>query len=196
MSENPGQIAGHRFGGVRPACYCFCLTWLLLGSASLSADPEILIDTGSASLSVMEDGKQLLRLEQVAIGRFGATDTKQRGDGKTPIGKYRIGWIKKDSQFHRFIGIDYPAPADAKRGLSQGIIDKQTHDRIMTAHRKHKVPPQNTKMGGFLGIHALGQADLAVHRSYNWTRGCIATTNEQMDELLPWIEKGMRVEIR
>ena len=169
---------------------------MLFVSANLQADPEILIDTSNSRLSVLEDGKLLLQLDEVAIGRFGATTAKQRGDGKTPIGKYRIRWIKKDSQFHRFIGIDYPAPVDAQRGLSQGLIDKQSHDRIMSAHREHEVPPQNTKLGGFLGIHALGQADLAVHRSYNWTRGCVATTNEQMDELLPWIKMGMRVEIR
>lgn len=196
MKASPPQIAGHQFQGVRSACFGLFLIWLLLGSANLRADPEILIDTGNASLSVLEDGKLLLQLDQIAIGRFGTTAAKQRGDGKTPIGKYKIRWIKRDSQFHQFIGINYPAPEDAKRGLSQGIIDKQTHDRIMTAHQQHQVPPQNTKLGGFLGIHGLGQADLAVHRRYNWTRGCIATTNEQMDELLSWIEMGMMVEIR
>ena len=165
-------------------------------SASLQADPEILIDTGKARLSVVENGKPLLQIEGISIGRFGATAAKQRGDGMTPIGKYQISWIKQDSQFRRFIGINYPTPADAKRGMDQGIIDQQTHDRIITAHEQQQTPPQNTRLGGFLGIHGLGQADLNVHKRYNWTRGCIATTNDQLDQLLPWIKKGMWVEIR
>ncbi len=169
---------------------------MLFISANLQADPEMLIDTSSARLSVLENGKLLLQLDQVAIGRFGATAAKRLGDGKTPIGKYQIGWFKRDSQFHQFIGINYPAPADAKRGLSSGIIDQKAYQSIMTSHRQHEVPPQNTKLGGFLGIHGLGQADLTVHKRYNWTRGCIAITNEQLDELLPWIKKGMWVEIR
>ena len=156
----------------------------------------MLIDTGNDRLSVLEDGKLLLQLDQVAIGRFGTTAAKRLGDGKTPIGKYQVGWFKRDSQFHQFIGINYPSPADAKRGLSSGIIDQKAYQSIMTAHRQHEVPPQNTKLGGFLGIHGLGQADLTVHKRYNWTRGCIAITNEQLDELLPWIKKGMLVEIR
>lgn len=169
---------------------------MLFISANLQADPEILIDTSNARLSVLENGKLLLQLDEVAIGRFGATAAKRLGDGMTPIGKYQVGWIKRNSRFHQFIGINYPAPADAKRGLSQGIIDQQTYNRIMTSHRQHQVPPQNTKLGGFLGIHGLGQADLTVHKDYNWTKGCIATTDEQLDELLNWIKEGTWVEIR
>ena len=196
MKTSPCDIAGQGYRAIHPGFFRLFLILLLLGPVNLRAAPKIVIDTGNASLSVLQDGKLLLQLEQIAIGRFGATAAKQRGDGRTPVGKYKIGWIKRDSAFRQFIGINYPAPADAKRGLKQNLIDKQTHDQIMAAHRQDQVPPQNTKLGGFLGIHALGQADLAVHRRYNWTRGCVATTNEQMDELLPWIEIGMPVEIR
>jgi len=138
----------------------------------------------------------LLQLEQIAIGRYGASNNKRLGDGMTPIGRYQIGWVKQNSRFRQFIGINYPAAEDAQRGLSAGIIDQQSYDRIMTAHRQHETPPQDTKLGGFLGIHGLGLADPSVHKSYNWTRGCIATTNEQLDRLLPWIKKGRWVEIR
>ncbi len=137
-----------------------------------------------------------LQLEQIAIGRFGAGRDKHLGDGMTPVGRYQIGWIKHNSRFNQFIGINYPGPADARRGLDQGIIEQQTYNRIMSAHSQHRVPPQDTGLGGFLGIHGLGQANPVVHKRYNWTRGCIATTNEQLDKLLPWVEKGGWVEIR
>ncbi len=178
------------------AIHRLLLTCLLCISTNLWAAPEMLIDTNSASLSVLERGKVLLQLDQVAIGRFGASTDKHLGDGKTPMGKYQVGWIKQSSKFKKFIGINYPAPADAQRGLQQKLINQKEFKRIMRAHNQHQVPPQNTRLGGFIGIHGLGQADPEVHKRYNWTRGCVAITNEQLDQLLPWIDKGMLVEIR
>lgn len=196
MKNFLAQTAWGRHQTIHGGYYSLFLIWLLLSPAILLAAPEIIIDTGKARLTVVDNGKPLLQLEQIAIGRFGATPEKQKGDGMTPTGRYQIGWMKQNSQFQHFIGLNYPAPVDAQRGLSQGIIDQQTYDRIMTAHREHQVPPQDTKLGGFLGIHGLGEADISVHKRYNWTRGCIATTNDQLDQLLSWIKKGMWVEIR
>ena len=53
-----------------------------------------------------------------------------------------------------------------------------------------------TALGGQLGIHGLGVGDAEIHRAYNWTRGCVALEDWQIDELRPWLRVGMPVEIR
>jgi hypothetical protein len=61
---------------------------------------------------------------------------------------------------------------------------------------KGRLPPQNTALGGRIGLHGLGRGDPKVHQQFNWTNGCIALTNEQIDQLLTWVGKGTRVSIR
>ena len=77
-----------------------------------------------------------------------------------------------------------------------GEISRQQLQAIVSAHRRGKAPPQNTRLGGQIGIHGLGEADLDLHRMTNWTRGCVALTDRQVDSLLGWIRVGMTVEIR
>ena len=95
-----------------------------------------------------------------------------------------------------FIGINYPSPADAERGLREGVIDEKTFQRIIAAHREGKIPPQNTALGGNIGIHGLGDANPNVHRLVNWTNGCIALDNAQIEELAQLVSPGMLLEIK
>jgi hypothetical protein len=76
---------------------------------------------------------------------------------------------------------------NAHDALMQGLIDLKDYQRILVAHQQGKTPPQNTPLGGQLGIHGLGRADERIHRMTNWTKGCIALTNEQIDRLSRWI---------
>ena len=69
-------------------------------------------------------------------------------------------------------------------------------DAIKKAHVEGQVPPQNTKLGGYVGIHGLGRGDPGIHHDLNWTRGCIAVTNAQMNQLMGLVGKGAIVRIR
>jgi hypothetical protein len=80
--------------------------------------------------------------------------------------------------------------------LKKGNIDVDTYDSIIKAHNNGQIPPQNTDLGGQIGIHGLGSANLSFHRSMNWTRGCIALTNDQIDQLSQWVEKGTLVTVK
>jgi lipoprotein-anchoring transpeptidase ErfK/SrfK len=80
--------------------------------------------------------------------------------------------------------------------LHQGTINLATYNSIITAHRYHQVPPQNTPLGGRIGIHGLGRADAKIHKTMNWTHGCIALTNGQIDHLSQWVDTGTRVKIK
>ena len=156
----------------------------------------ILIDTEQQTLSVMQGDAPTMRLFDIAIGRYGTTADKRQGDNMTPLGRFRINGIRPSDAFHRFVALDYPGIERAESALQSGLIDAATRDRIVSAHRNHRAPPQSTKLGGHIGIHGLGDADPAVHASMNWTRGCVALTNTQIDALVPWLRVGMTVEIR
>ena len=169
---------------------------LLLVSFQVAAENHILIDTRKSTLTVLDDSKPLLVVNNIAIGRFGASAEKIRGDGMTPLGTYRISSIKQSKRFHFFIGLDYPSVADADRGLKKGILTPAQAESIRSAHSRGDMPPQNTSLGGHIGLHGIGIGDPEVHARYNWTRGCIAVTDDQLDRLLPLIRIGTRVEIK
>jgi len=80
--------------------------------------------------------------------------------------------------------------------LRKGVIDGPTYKRIVTAHHFNQIPPQNTPLGGQIGIHGLGNADSRIHQTFDWTHGCIALTNTQIDHLSQMVETGTVVKIR
>ncbi len=67
---------------------------------------------------------------------------------------------------------------------------------ILRAFQEQAIPPQETPLGGYIGIHGIGRGDPAIHQKFNWTQGCIALTNRQIDDLSKWVHVGMRVVIR
>ena len=175
---------------------------LLLGNALFLVpawaddDVWILIDTKKLQLEVKQGNKTIAVMENVAIGRSGAGFKQRVGDDVTPIGTYKIGWINNKSPFYRFYGFDYPSVENADEALLSGLLSKKAHTAIIDAHEKDEIPPQNTAIGGRIGIHGLGNADEFIHKMMNWTHGCIALTNEQVDKLEQWIRKGMLVKVK
>ncbi|MGR9085865.1 MAG: L,D-transpeptidase family protein [Gammaproteobacteria bacterium] len=156
----------------------------------------LLVDTTALKIEVKRGDKTLDTIDDIAIGRGGAGFKSRRGDDVTPFGEYRIGWVGERSSFRKFFGLTYPSPEDAEIAFKKGLIDQATFDRIIRAHRYHQVPPQNTPLGGQIGIHGLGRADMKIHKSMNWTHGCIAMTNSQIDHLSHWLETGTLVKIK
>jgi hypothetical protein len=98
--------------------------------------------------------------------------------------------------FKKFLGLTYPSADDARQALAKGVIDKPTHDRIVEAHERNEIPPQNTPLGGQIGIHGLGSGDIRVHKLFDWTHGCIALTNSQIDHLSQLVDTGTLVKIK
>ena len=161
-----------------------------------SAESWILVDTQEQTLSVFRGERVLQRFEQVSIGRGGSSASRVRGDGTTPLGTFRIDRIHPSSRFLLFFGIDFPRPEHAQRAFEAGQIDVVDYERILAAFEEDRSPPQDTPLGGQLGIHGLGAGDESVHDTLNWTQGCIALRNEQIRRLSRWVRLGMRVEVR
>lgn len=157
---------------------------------------RIIIDTKALTLKVMQSNKERLSFSNIAIGRYGTTTDKRNGDHKTPLGHFAIAWITERTSFHRFFGLLYPGKAYAERAFQTGQLDQKSWNRIRQAYASGRLPPQNTDLGGSLGIHGVGKGDKKIHEQFNWTNGCIALTNDQIDSLTGWIKIGTPVEIR
>ena len=159
-------------------------------------DVWLLVDTKALTIEVKKGQHTLETLNDIAIGQGGAGFKNHRGDNVTPFGSYKIGWVGEQSAFRKFFGLTYPSVEDAQKALEQGVINEAAYNSIIIAHWYHQVPPQNTALGGRIGIHGLGRADEKIHKSMNWTHGCIALTNGQIDRLSQWLDKGTVVKIK
>jgi murein L,D-transpeptidase YafK len=171
------------------------LIWLLLTSTAWAQPTWLLVDTQNQELRVIQGQRIIARFEGISLGRGGVDQLHRRGDQKTPLGIYHVTWINNHSRFYRFIGLDYPTLMHAKLAYMGNLIDVQTFDDIDLAVRRGRLPPQNTPLGGNLGIHGIGSGDSQIHSAYNWTEGCIALTNTQMDKLLQFVNLGTKVVI-
>ena len=171
----------------------FCLFISNLSSAHNHV--WIMVDTKTSTLSVMKGMILEAVFNDIAIGRFGASKARMMGDNRTPLGSFKIDRIKEPSRYYRFFGLDFPNREAADLALAENRITKETWQSIIYAIETGRTPPQNTPLGGHLGIHGLGRADQQVHGLYNWTNGCIALTNAQIDQLSKWLKPGVTVEI-
>jgi len=179
----------------------YVLLWGLLvliacATQAQAGNTRLVIDTEAETLAVMRGNTVIKTFQDIAIGRYGKTYFKRQGDNKTPLGKYRVGWINKKSRYYIFLGLTYPDQSTADRALQDGRINAAQWRDIRRDLKAGKTPSQDTPLGGYIGIHGLGQGDMTVHQQYNWTNGCVALTNAQIDQLLQWARIGTPVEIR
>ncbi len=159
--------------------------------------PWILVDTEALTLTVFSaDNQVLAHFEDISIGSGGAAKIRRRGDEKTPLGIFHIAWIDRQSRYGTFYGFDYPSERVARSAYAEGIISRAELDAILEAVRQRRLPPQNTPLGGRLGIHGLGRGDPEIHKAVNWTDGCVALTNAQIRQLSRWMHIGTEVVIR
>lgn len=176
-------------------CLFLCCS-IFAVAATADDDIWLLVDTKARKIEVKKGEHTLETINKIAIGRAGAGSKLHRGDNITPYGDYRIGWVGEKSNFRRFFGLTYPSVDDARKALAKGVIGQYDFDRIVSAHEYNQIPPQNTPLGGQIGIHGLGRADVRVHETFDWTHGCIALTNSQIDHLSQLVDTGTVVKIK
>lgn len=175
------------------------LTLALLAAGRAGAESGgvwVLIDTVAQRLDVYRDQTPLVRFRNISLGSGGTALVRRAGDQTTPLGEFHITRINRDSRFHIFLGLNYPTERHIERALDAGLIDEARYVDLLGATFRQGVAPQDSELGGNIGIHGLGQGDPDVHQRYNWTQGCVALTNEQMEQLTKFIDIGTRVLIR
>jgi murein L,D-transpeptidase YafK len=142
--------------------------------APVKAD-SILILKKDHVMELLAGGK-VIRTYKVALGRGGLAAKEREGDGRTPEGRYFIDSKNAVSRYHKALHVSYPDAEDRRRASKMGVSP-----------------------GGAIMIHGLpnGMGWLgASHRVYDWTLGCIAVTDAEIDEIWNLVPVGTPVEIR
>jgi murein L,D-transpeptidase YafK len=117
---------------------------------------------------------ELLKSYSISLGPQPAGHKQQEGDGRTPEGKYRISAKNDKSKYHRSLAISYPNEKDKAGAKARGASP-----------------------GGSIMIHGLKYGFLGkLHRWTDWTQGCIAVTDKEIDEIYEHIDTGTEVEIK
>ncbi len=136
---------------------------------------RIVVEKSARSLSIFVNDKKL-KSYRVALGRNPVGPKEQEGDMKTPEGIYTIDWRNPESDYHLSLHVSYPSDEDNARAAERGVnagFDIMIHGI--------------TNGGGWIG---------AFHRLHDWTAGCIALTDEEIEELYRVTPDGTPIEIR
>ena len=149
---------------------------------------RIVVSKSARTLFVYDAAGNELARHPVILGADPLGTKGREGDRKTPEGEYRVCFKNPQSRFHLSLGLDYPNVEDARRGLADGAIGPEDYATIAEAQRLGKIPPWKTPLGGEIFIHG----EMGIREA---TAGCIAVTNEVMDDLYPRVALGTRVKI-
>ena len=141
---------------------------------ALRAD-HILVEKSAHRLTLLA-GDRVLKRYAVALGHGGLAPKTREGDDRTPEGSYRIDGRNPLSHYHLALHISYPEPRDVQAAAFRGE------------------PP-----GGDIMIHGLPNGFGGIgsrHRVVDWTAGCIAVTDAEIEEIWHAVPDGTPVEIR
>ncbi len=143
--------------------------------APIGKADKILVEKSKRKLYLLRRDT-IIATYSISLGEHPKGHKTQEGDEKTPEGKYTIDYRNSKSSYHLSLHISYPNQVDkdqaAKRGVSPG-------GDIMI----HGLPKKWAKLG-------------KGHLLHNWTDGCIAVTNEEIDEIWKAVDNGIVIEIR
>ncbi len=150
--------------------------------------PHIYVYKEKRRLYVIES-EVLVRDYPVGLGFSPRGDKEREGDGRTPEGEFAICMKNASSRFIRSLGLNYPDKKHAERAFFAGFITPIEFRDILLAFENRSTPPWNTLLGGKIFIHAGG-----AHK--DWTEGCIALYDSDMEELFRIAGMGTPVSIR
>ena len=136
---------------------------------------RILVEKSARRLSIFQKANQI-KSYRIALGRNPLGAKNEEGDMKTPEGIYKIDSRNPQSSFHLALHISYPSDEDDKRAAARGV--PPGFDIMIHGIRNGR---------GWIG---------AFHRWNDWTAGCIAVTDEEIEELWRVTPDGTTIDIR
>jgi len=148
---------------------------IALPACAVEPADRIVVEKADRRITLFAQGVPI-RSFKVALGGAPEGPKQQEGDERTPEGLYSINARNPNSAFHRSLQISYP--------------DSRDRARAAAAH----VDP-----GGLIMIHGLPNRWSwlgRLHRLLDWTDGCIAVTDAEMDEIWQLVELGTPIEIK
>lgn len=135
---------------------------------------KIVIKKGQRQLLLMNRG-HVVKEYKIALGRNPEGHKQCEGDNRTPEGLYTVDWKTDKSQYHMALHVSYPSRADRDSARKQGC---SPGGDIMI----HGLPRNLGWLGG-------------LHRLVDWTRGCIAVTNAEIEEIFGLVRVGTPIQI-
>ena len=142
--------------------------------AGIQAD-KVLVLKGERQLQLLRKG-EILKNYRVALGENPNGPKERQGDARTPEGLYRIIWRNKYSRFHLSLHISYPGTKDRQKARKMGWLS-----------------------GGDIMIHGIANGFGWIRRAHgliDWTNGCIAVSDEEIEEIWRDVSNGTPIEIR
>jgi murein L,D-transpeptidase YafK len=140
----------------------------------LAAD-SLVVEKQRHTLTLYQSGVAV-RTYQIALGKQPVGDKVRIGDGRTPEGVFHIDFRNAQSKYHKALHISYPDAAHMQRANALGVV-----------------------AGGDIMIHGLPPAfaDLgSAHREFDWTNGCIAVTDQEIEEIWQAVPNGATIQIK
>jgi murein L,D-transpeptidase YafK len=125
-------------------------------------------------------------------------DKRMTGDKRTPEGEFYICTMNHSKRFYKFMGLSYPGLKHAEYGLQARMISPGEYTMIKKAIDERQSPPWDTRLGGAVGIHGRMLDSAAASYFFsrmNWTDGCIALDNADVDEIYSVVSLGTPVTI-
>lgn len=153
-------------------CYFFCP---IAASGSLILADKVVVIKSKRTMMLMRDS-DILKVYRVALGKQPNGRKIKSGDQRTPEGTYILDSRKLHSKFYRAIHISYPNESDIQKAKKLGISP-----------------------GGDIMIHGLPKKLGSIgraHRLWDWTDGCIAVTNSEIEEIWNLVPDGISIEIK
>ncbi|WP_413520692.1 L,D-transpeptidase family protein [Psychrobacter glacincola] len=135
---------------------------------------KVFVDKSARILQLLSDNK-VIKTYHVALGGNPIGHKQKQGDQRTPSGAYILDYKNEKSKYYRSIHVSYPNAADKARAKKLGV-----------------------NPGGDIMIHGQknGFGQLAsITQRLDWTEGCIAVTNDEMDEIMAAVKVGTAIEI-
>jgi murein L,D-transpeptidase YafK len=166
-------------------------------AASLGGELRIIIQK-SRNVLTLYKGMTPVKSYWAAFGKGHRKGDKRRaGDKRTPEGDFYICSMNHSERFYKFMGISYPGIRHAEDAMKQGHITYAQYLDVWWAIAERRQPPWDTALGGAIGIHGrmLDSAITQVPNPANWTDGCIALNNEDVDEIYSVASVGTPVTI-
>ena len=143
-------------------------------ASNLSQADLVLVYTSKSIMALLKDG-QSFREYSISLGENPLGHKQEEGDKRTPEGEYLLDWRRDSDYYHRSIHISYPNEEDRQAARERGV-----------------------KPGGMIMIHGIPKmyervADILKER--DWTDGCIAVSNDEMNEIWNLVEDGTPIRI-
>lgn len=143
--------------------------------ATFAQADKVVVIKSKRLMMLLQNG-EILKMYRIALGKQPVGHKTREGDYKTPEGSYILNSRNPKSKYHLSITISYPNESDVLKAQERGVSP-----------------------GGSIMIHGLPE-DLEglgrLHRTLDWTNGCIAVTNSEIEEIWHLVPDGTQIEIK